>query len=83
MNNLTISNIHGYMVNVAFASIEKKISRLHLVCAHLLSLKGLAGGGAVQRNTCSILVHISGEAGAVHAGARIASAVFIRSAYKL
>lgn len=44
MNNLTISNIHGYMVNVAFASIEKKISRLHLVCAHLLSLKGLAGG---------------------------------------
>ena len=84
MDNLSVSNVHGHMVDCASAvCIENQIARPHLGRFDRSSLSGLLSGGSGQGNSCHMAVNIFDKTGAVRSCVGIVAAPYIPVSYKL
>ena len=84
MNNLTVSNIHGNVIDCAAAvGIENQISWQHLAGFDRPSYFCLFSGGTGQTYTGCIAHHVLYKARTVGACIGIGSTPYISSAYKL
>lgn len=66
MDNLSIADVHGNMVNAASVPIEEQVARLCVGGVDFRPVPGLGAGGMGQVNAV-FLINAHGKAGTVHA----------------
>lgn len=55
VHDLSVSDIHGYMINAGTAGVKQQVARLHLTGVHCVTLGCLRTGRTVHADACAML----------------------------
>ena len=55
MHDLSVSDIHGYMIDAGTAGVKQQVARLHLTGVHCVTLGCLRTGRTVHADACAML----------------------------
>mgnify|MGYP006923466358 CR=1 FL=1 len=83
MDDLSVADVEGNVVDLLSGTIADNIARAHLGAAYHTAHTGLSAGRMRELYACGVTHYIGSKSGTVNTGIRICSTVFVTVSYKL